>query len=77
MGASTPSTFDNDTLQAIYELRAFVLIAFVFTEALDRYFDTPALELLDTVLFVALAPLVAVVLAGLLLDGVEWVRSRR
>lgn len=76
MEARTPSTFDSDLLQSVYELRSLVVIAFVLVALVSRELSALGLDAIGVVLFGAVAPALLVVTAGALLNTVRWLRSR-
>lgn len=76
MGASVPSTFEHDSLQSVYELRALIIIAFALVVFLVRQLNAMGLEVVAVGLVALIAPPMAVVVIGGVLEAVYVVRNR-
>lgn len=76
MEAKTPSTFDSDLLQTVYELRSLVILAFVLVALLSRELNALGLEAIGVLLLGVLAPALLVVAVGALLNALRWVAKR-
>lgn len=70
-------TFDNGWLQAIYEVRALLIIAFVLVSILAQQLESLGFDLLASILVtVAILPLL-VVGFGVMIETTRWLNKRR
>ncbi|MUV89491.1 hypothetical protein GJ629_05940 [Halapricum sp. CBA1109] len=76
MRTSTPSAFDSDLLQSVYEVRSLIVIGFVLVTALAHELGEMGMEVAASVLFVATLPLLAVVAIGGCREGLSWLSER-
>ena len=76
MRTSTPSAFDSDLLQSVYEVRSLIVIGFVLVTALAHELGETGMEVAASVLFVATLPLLAVVAIRGCREGLSWLSER-
>lgn len=76
MEGTVPTTFENDLLQSVYELRALIVIAFVLVLSVVRLLNDTDFEWLAMALILVVVPPMAVVFLGVLRDSVHILENR-